>query len=134
MERIPALPSKDLAALNLDDVTMATLKAVGKRVGCTAEFSIRSKQTALSVGCTAGFSKRSKQTALSFLREKRCLDLNTAWARIWNITCSSLPFRPSAELSTSPRPPPARGGHERGYRTNYHISASTQIQRLPKTL
>ena len=48
VERAAALPSKGLAALNLDGVTMATLQAVGKRVGCTADFPKKSMQTAHS--------------------------------------------------------------------------------------
>ena len=48
VERIAALPLKDLAAVKLDGATMATLQTVGKRVSCTAGFSKKSKQTALS--------------------------------------------------------------------------------------
>ena len=46
--RVAALPLRGLAALNLGGVTMATLQAVGKRVGCTADLSKKSKQTALN--------------------------------------------------------------------------------------
>ena len=48
-ERVAALLSHALETLNLDGVTMATLQAVGKRAGCTADFSRKSKQTAPSL-------------------------------------------------------------------------------------
>jgi hypothetical protein len=37
--RVAVLPAQAFAALNLGDVTMAALQAVGERVSCTAGFS-----------------------------------------------------------------------------------------------
>ena len=60
-----ALPSTDLEALNLDGVTMATLRAVGKRAGCTADFPKKSKQTALSFLVDHREAKENGATAAS---------------------------------------------------------------------